>query len=295
MNQQTKASLFGLGAVLCWSTVATAFKLSLRHLSPEQLVLVASLASWLFLIAVLTLQGRVGELFQQSPRAYLASIMFGALNPVLYYFLLFYAYDLLTAQEAQAINYSWAIVMTLLAVPLLGQRMTSADVIAAILCYLGVLVIATRGDLLSFRFQSPSGVVLALASTIVWSLYWIYNRRDTREPILGLCLNFTFAVPILAAYCLFTGQIAVFAWQGWAGGIYVGVIEMGLAFVLWLYAMKTTESTARIANLIFISPFVSLILISSILGEQILWSTIVALLLIISGLFLQQFLKKAEV
>jgi len=190
MVSQKKATCFGLAAVLCWSTVATAFKLSLVHLSPIQLILVASLASWLFLVGVLLVRGQFSELFSQTPTDYLVSFGFGLLNPTLYYLLLFFAYDQLPAQEAQAINYSWAIVMTIMAVPLLGQKLHWFDLVAAGLCYFGVLVIATRGDLVGLEFAHFSGVLYAVLSTLIWSLYWILNQKKQRDPVIGLSLNF---------------------------------------------------------------------------------------------------------
>lgn len=287
---QKHATYYGLAAVLCWSTVATAFKLSLSYLSPLQLILVASSASTFFLMAVLALQGRIAELWSQSVSVYKTSFYLGLLNPSLYYFLLFWAYDLLPAQEAQAINYSWAIVMTFMAVPFLKQRLYWYDYLAAALCYLGVCIIATRGDLTSFEFASLLGVVLAVLSTVVWSAYWIFNQKDQREPILGLCLNFLTALPLIIVTAAWRGELTGLTqvWQGLAGGVYVGVFEMGLAFVLWLAAMKRAESTARLANLIFISPFLSLYLIAVFLGEQILASTLIGLALIIAGLIAQQ-------
>ena len=42
MHNQRKAYLYGLVTVLLWSTVASAFKLSLRHLDVAQLLLYAS-------------------------------------------------------------------------------------------------------------------------------------------------------------------------------------------------------------------------------------------------------------
>ena len=287
MQSQTRAILFGLGAVLCWSTVATAFKLTLQYLTPSQLVLVAAIVSCLFFLLVLTIQGRLAELGQLRWVGFRKSILFGSMNPALYYLVLISAYDLLRAQEAQAINYSWAIVMTLLSVPLLQQAIRRADIIAAVLCYSGVLVIATKGDVLSWQFDSLPGVLLALASTVIWSLYWIFNRQDEREPILGLCLNFMCAIPMIALWCWWQGELQTLPWQGIAGGVYIGLVEMGLAFLLWLNAMKITESTARIANLIFISPFLSLVFIATILHEPILVSTLVALGLIVAGLLIQ--------
>ncbi|GHA03285.1 membrane protein [Arenicella chitinivorans] len=289
---QQRAMFFGLAAVLCWSTVATAFKLSLQHLTPTQLILVASLTSWLFLLGVLAVQGKFRALFRQSSRHYLNALLFGLLNPALYYCLLFTAYARLPAQEAQAINYSWAIVMSFLAVPILGQKLTRADLFAALICYFGVVIIATRGDVLGMQFEDTFGLVCALLSTLVWALYWILNRRQEQDAILGLCLNFSFALPVLGLYAWWSGELlALFnsvAWQGWAGGIYVGMFETGLAFLFWLQAMKLATNTSRIANLIFISPFVSLVLIAVILKEPILISTLVGLGLILTGLVVQQ-------
>ena len=126
---------------------------------------------------------------------------------------------------------------------------------------------------------------------MVWSLYWIFNQRDLREPVLGLCLNFSVAVPLIAVAAFISGDLTTLAsahWRGILGGVYIGVFEMGLAFVLWLKAMKLAENTARLANLIFISPFLSLVFIYWFLGEAILPSTLLGLVLIVLGLGLQQ-------
>ena len=61
-ENQRKAYIFGFAAVCLWSTVATAFKLSLRHLGPEPLVFYAGLTSILVLALILAVQGRLKEL-----------------------------------------------------------------------------------------------------------------------------------------------------------------------------------------------------------------------------------------
>ncbi len=288
MTRQTKAYLFGISAVLCWSTVATAFKLSLAYLSPAQLLLFASLTSSVVLGGILAWQGQLASITRLTRREYTSSLLLGALNPLIYYLILFQAYALLPAQEAQAINYTWALTMTMLAVPLLGHKLRLQDIAAALLCYLGVLVIATHGDVAGLHFSNLTGVGLALFSTLLWALYWILNTRDQRPAVLGLFLNFLFSLPLITLWCLVNGEFASIQWQGIWGAIYVGVFEMGLTFVLWLTAMKYTESTAKISNLIFIAPFLSLIFISVFLGESILTSTLYGLVLIIVGLVVQQ-------
>ena len=49
MTDQKKATRYGLATVAMWSTVASAFKLALAHLTPLQLLLYASLTSRLVL------------------------------------------------------------------------------------------------------------------------------------------------------------------------------------------------------------------------------------------------------
>jgi len=288
MTSQKKAYLYGISAVLCWSTVATAFKLSLEYLTPAQLVFLSSLVSWLFLGVLLCFQGQFSTLLQYNKRDYLLSGLFGMLNPCVYYLLLFQAYNLLPAQEAQSINYSWALTMALLAVPMMGHRLRLQEIVAAIICYFGVLVISSRGDLMSMQFANPQGVVLALLSTLVWALYWILNAKDHRQPVAGLFLNFSFALPLIGLYVWFDDGFSDIGLKALGGAAYVGIFEMGLSFVLWLKAMKLTDRTARISNLIFISPFLSLVFIYLILGEQIRISTVLGLGLILTGLVVQQ-------
>jgi drug/metabolite transporter (DMT)-like permease len=288
LTQQQRAYCFGLLAVLAWSTVATAFKLSLAHLTPAQLLLYASLASFLSLLSILVFQGRLKELWPALCKNWKVSLLFGAINPFFYYLILFKAYSLLPAQEAQAINYTWALTMTLLAVPFLKQTLKRNDILAALLCYGGVLVIGTRGQLLSLKFSDSTGLVLALASTLLWATYWIFNTKDQREPVLGLTLNFAISLPLSLLWCALDGGLVAVGWQGLLGAAYIGAFEMGFTFVLWLLAMKLTQSTAQIANLIFLSPLLSLLLIRFFIGEAILPSTLLGLGLILLGLLLQK-------
>jgi drug/metabolite transporter (DMT)-like permease len=75
------------------------------------------------------------------------------------------------------------------------------------------------------------------------------------------------------------------------GAGYIGVVEMGVSFVLWLKAMKLTDNTAKIANLIFIAPILSLFLIHYLVGEEIFISTLIGLVLVLLGLGIQAFVK----
>ncbi|MBY8138500.1 DMT family transporter [Vibrio fluvialis] len=292
MNEGRALGL-GLSAVLLWSTVATAFKLTLAEFSPIQMLTIASIVSALALLVICALQGKlplVMSTFFANPWYYL---LLGLINPLAYYLILFKAYALLPASQAQAINYSWAITLTLMAAVFLGQKIRKQDWIACALSYFGVVVIATKGDVLGMQFDSPLGVGLALLSTLLWAGYWILNTKNQADPVVGVLLGFVIAIPFAIALSVYEGA----PWQhislqGWAAVTYVGLFEMGITFVLWLSALKNTNNTARISNLIFASPFISLILLSTIIGEEIHPTTLFGLVLIIAGLVVQQVKRK---
>ena len=283
-----RAVKLGLGAVMLWSTVATAFSLSLQYLTALQLVTLATVVSWCFFAIRLSAPERRSALRVTSSKARATGLLVGWLNPGLYYLVLFAAYDRLPAQEAMAINYSWGITLALLAAPLLRQHLSAGALLAACISYSGILVIATRGAPLSLDFAQPLGVGLALLSTVLWSLYWVINTRLSLDPEVNLFLNFSGALPLLLALLWWSNTPFPTLWQGWAGGLYVGLFEMGLAFVLWMGAMKATTSTLRISSLIFLSPPLSLVLIWVITGEPVKAYTLVGLVLILFGLYLQR-------
>ena len=290
MKQSNQAYVYGIGAVCLWSTVATAFKLALAHFTPLQLVLVAVTTSIFALGIILVVQRKLNLIkaqFIQRPYFYLQT---GLINPFLYYLVLFKAYDLLPAQQALSLNYTWAILLPLLSVPILAQKLRKSDMVAAIVAYFGVFVIATNGNLTGFSFESGTGVVLALISTLLWSLYWIINTKDKGDPVVSLLLSFLVGFPFILGTLLFTQTLPSWNLQAFAAGVYVGLFEMGVTFVLWLIALKKADRTASISTMAFMSPVMSIGFIAWILQEEIARSTYVGLGLILMALALQQWL-----
>jgi len=287
-SQQTRAYAFALTAVLFWSTVATAFKLTLRVLAPAQMLLGASLVAALCLLALLAASGRLHLLRRGGVRGLLRSALLGLLNPFLYYLVLFKAYSLLPGQEAQPLNFTWAIALAILSVPLLGQRIRPLGFVAILVIFAGVYIISTRGDLLSGRFTDPLGVSLALGSSVVWALFFIYSLRDERDEVVKLCLSFSWGFVFTLIYVTATGQLSWPTGPALWGTVYIGLFEMGLTFAIWLKALKLSRTTAQVSNLIFLAPFVSLVLLNLVAGERIYPSSIVGLAFIVTGIVMQR-------
>ncbi len=74
--------------------------------------------------------------------------------------------------------------------------------------------------------------------------------------------------------------------------LYIGLFEMGITFVLWLTALELSSTAARVGNLIYISPFLSLIFLRIIIGEEIHFATFLGLLLIVGSILFQEMAAK---
>jgi len=298
LNEQHRGLAYALLTIFFWSTVATAFKLTLNYLDFLPLVFYASLVSMLALAVVCALTGRFTRLVQWNRRDYLRSLFLGALNPVLYYLILFRAYELLPAQEAQVLNFTWPIVLTLLGVLFLGQRLSIAGGAAISISFLGVIIIATRGDLLALQFSSLQGVLLALFSTFIWAGYWVINQRDQRDPLLRLLLNFVAGVAWMAILMTFAGRWELPPVNGLLGATYIGLFEMSLAYFCWFRALRLSANVSLLNNMIFLTPFGSLLVIAWVLKEPIYSSTLVGLSLIMLSILMQKWLgrtRKSEI
>lgn len=291
-TKQKRAYLYALIVVLFWSTIASAFKICL---SPDNLnikilplLFYASVVSTVAFFINVLLSKKLNLLRDFSKEDYLYSALLGFLNPFLYYVVLFEAYYILPAQEAMAINWIWPITLVLLSIPLLYQKINLRNIFPIIIGFFGVFIIAAQGDIWGFRFGKPIGALLALGSTVIWALFWIYNVRDKRDEAVRLFLNFVFGSVFIFVTMLFFTKIEIPNINGILGAVYIGLFEMGVTFLVWLRALKLAETTAHVANLVYLVPFFSLVVIHFVVGEKIVYSTIIGLFFIISGIILQK-------
>jgi len=288
MNRQGSAYIHAAIAVFLWSTVASVFKISLRHLDVPNLLFYSSIASTTVLFILLLFRGKLRLLRVQERRDFMRSAILGFLNPFSYYLILFKAYDLLPAQIAQPLNFTWAVMLVLLSIVILTQRIGIRSILGIAISYFGAFVIATRGDVSGLRFSNPTGVALAVGSAVIWSLFWIYNVKDTRDDVVKMFMNFAAGLIFISGALTATSSWMRPTFEGLTGAVYVGLFEMGVTYVLWLKALKLSRTTAQVSNLIYLAPFLSLILIHYLVGETIYLSTIVGLIFIVSGILFQK-------
>ncbi|MCX6272394.1 MAG: DMT family transporter [Bacteroidetes bacterium] len=284
MTNQRKAYLYGITAILFWSTMGSAFKLTLSYLSFVNLLLFTSLTSLLILSLVITFNKSWRKTLPSTRREWTGSALLGLLNPFGYYFILFKAYELIPAQEAVALNYTWPVVLVLLSIPFLKQKIGIKSILAILVSFTGAFLVVTKGNFSLLSLENPLGSMLALGSSLIWATFWLLNVRDKREETAKLFMNFLFGslYSLVVVFLFYSPKIPNF--KGVAGFLYIGIFEMGITFLLWLKALQYSLTTAKVTKLVYLSPFISLLLINRFVGESIHPYTIAGLGLIIGGI-----------
>lgn len=307
MKENNKSILLAIVAVLSWSTVATAFKKSLENLSPYGMLLIASITSLLIFIVAITVQRKWGQISSLSKRAWGYFALLGLLNPVAYYLVLFESYDLLPAQVAQPVNYFWPILLLILLAIFTKQAIPVKKYIGMFISLGGLILISTGGKQ-SDSMEIPAfGLVLGLMSALLWASYWMVNNKNKNkaDATTACFMSFLFGSIYLALGAPLIGIEGLLAKattdftpdpvNGILSGMYVGAFEMGIPFICFGLAMRKTNNPALINQLCYLSPFLSLFFVSTILGETIVPSTYIGLTLIVLGIvFNEYFVKKKK-
>lgn len=249
---------------------------------------IASITSAVVLLAVILAENKVVLIRKSTGKELLNSAVLGFINPFVYYLILLKAYQLLPAQVAQPLNMIWPIILVFLSVPVLKHKIERKSFIALFISFVGVYIISSQGNPFRLIPSNLTGVFLATGSSVFWAVYFILNMKDKRDEAVKLFLNFLFGSGYLIIAMLLTGKWQVdFGLKGIAASVYVGIFEMGITFLFWLKALQMATTTDKVSNLVYLAPFLSLIFVHFILHEPVYYTTPAGLLLIISGILIQ--------
>jgi drug/metabolite transporter (DMT)-like permease len=288
MDKTRQSFIYAGLAVFFWSTVPTVFKISLGKLDILPMLTIASFSSTLVLLIAILAGKKTALLKSSGKKELLHSALLGLINPFIYYLILLKAYQLLPAQIAQPLNMIWPIILVFLSVPLLRQKIERKSYIALFISFLGVYVISSRGDLLNPGQSSLTGVLLATGSSVFWAFYFILNVKDKRDEAVKLFLSFVFGSFYLVVAMIITGKWASpVGLSGAMASVYIGIFEMGITFLFWLKALQMATTTDKVSNLVYFAPFLSLVFVHFILHEPVYYTTPIGLILIISGVYVQ--------
>ncbi len=257
MKENNKALLFTAVAVASWSTVASAFKIGLRHYTYFELILVSAVTATLIFAIVLTFQKKWHLVKNLSKKEAVSYTLIGLLNPAAYYLILFKSYDLLPAQIAQPINYFWPILLAVLLAVITKERIPKFKFIGMAISFAGVIIISVGTESIAGVALSKQGILFAFLSAFLWATFWIVGRKNKNvDGTVGQFLSFLSGSVFLLIAALFV-PVNLDSLQGLLSSLYVGMFEMGVPFIFFGLALKKTQNPALINQLCYLSPFFS--------------------------------------
>jgi drug/metabolite transporter (DMT)-like permease len=271
-----------LVTVVIWGSTFVASKICLRVMSPIQLVAGRFLIAAPALFLVARLRGASFRLGEHKKALLLAVALFSV-----HYLLQTWALELTTATTT-----SWLVAVSPLTIALLAAvflREKAPSAAGIVLASLGILLLASKGDLRSLGGSSSMGDLGVLASTVTWAVFTIITRNPSRsiDPVI---VTFVMTVPLAASALVL--PLVLDRWTSWRDldlGTSIALVFLGLAGVAlaqWFWQRGVAKIGAAQAGLfLYLEPLATTALAVPFLGEP--FGPVAALggLLVILGVF----------
>ena len=279
---------YALLTVSIWATLATIAKLLLSDIPNLETLAVSSVFAFAFLLIMNIKNGSIKEMGKYSVKDYATMAGHGFLGLFLYSALYYYGLTQLTSQEACILNYLWPIMLVIFSSVILKEKLTVTKAVAMLCSFLGIIILSTGSGNLATA-NTALGMLSCIVAAACYGLFSVLNKKaDYNQNIAMMVIWFVVAVcsavlgPFIEVWKPITGT-------QWLGMIWLGGVIDAIAYLLWALALKSAENTAKIANLAYLTPFLSVIISAIVLKEQIRLRAIIALIFIVGGILFQSF------
>ncbi len=280
-------SYLNLGlCILLWAFIPVASKKILTELNNLQMLFYSTMFSAAALGAVILFQRKSATLLSLTFRDSARLFWLGFLGAFLYYLLLYGAFARTSAAEGFILAYTWPILVSLLAVPLLGEKLTPARLLAIAISFSGVVVIVTRGQMVEFQFENLAGNLLALSGALVFASFSVLGKRANCDLTVAAFIYFCAALPCAAIAVAATGGLPWPSPAVWRWLFFNGILVNGVSYLFWFKALERGD-TFIVSNLLYLTPVIALPLVRLFLNEPVHTSAVLGLVLVIAGILFQ--------
>ncbi len=293
MMKMSRRSLVDLGLLILvnamWGAQFTAYKLVSSDVGP------VTVGAWIFLIAGIVLAPFVVQerrrdgcahknhlqnanidrslISRRNLAGFVAISVFGLVPASAF---MAWGVARSTASNSALINLTIPIITALLAVAMLGEKMTAARWSSLFVSLAGVLILSDFDwrhlTLTSNRFLL--GNILVLLSCTCSSFYNVCSKELLRRfsPVEVLTLGYFLAVlvtiPLLCWIEPFSLQ-TLFRYSSatWVGLLLLGIFVWGLAMVLWMFLLKRLDVSQASVS-VYLLPFMGVLISATFLGEK---------------------------
>ncbi len=287
MDEKRLPYLYLAVPILFWSGVPAVAKLALGELNNFQLLFFNCIVAVISLSLAVLLQNKQNYLLKYTKFDYLKMFGMGFLGIYLYYVLLYGSFALVPSGQANMINYLWPTFVVIFSIPVLGDRFNLKTFLAILVSFAGALIVFTRGDFSSFSNEHSFGYLLAAAGAVCYGLFSVLGKKIQYEKYSSMLVYYAASLILITPTVYFTsGLVIPTKITTFLAILFMGGIASSLGFVFWFKALDTGH-THKVANAIYLVPFLALAWVSLLNNETVPLISILGLVLIASGILIQ--------
>ena len=288
-----KSYIYAGLTVLIWSTLATVVKLVLKDIPNFQALAISSAFAFVFLLILNIINGSIKEMKHYRIKDCLTMAGLGFLGLFMYSALYYYGIAELGSQEACILNYLWPMMIVIFACIILKERFTVKKIIAMLISFAGIVVLTLGSGGVSSG-NRLFGIIACVTAAVCYGLFSVLNKKHSlNQNVTMMWIWFTTALCSLVLSLIFENWQPIAGVQ-WLGIAWLGIVVNAVAYLLWAIALKGASDSAKIANLAYLVPFISIIISWLVLKEQITINAAFALVLIIGGILIQSISLKRD-
>ena len=288
-----KSYIYAGLTVLIWSTLATVVKLVLKDIPNFQALAISSAFAFVFLLILNIINGSIKEMKHYRIKDCLTMAGLGFLGLFMYSALYYYGIAELGSQEACILNYLWPMMIVIFACIILKERITVKKIIAMLMSFAGIVVLTLGSGGVSSG-NRLFGIIACVTAAVCYGLFSVLNKKHSlNQNVTMMWIWFTTALCSLVLSLIFENWQPIAGVQ-WLGIAWLGIVVNAVAYLLWAIALKGASDSAKIANLAYLVPFISIIISWLVLKEQITINAVLALVLIIGGILIQSISLKRD-
>ena len=283
-----KNYLYAFLTVFIWATMAAITKMLLFDIPNLETLGISSIFAFAFLLIVNIKNGSIRKMKMYSAKNYLIMAGLGFLGLFMYSALYYYGISQLTSQDACILNYLWPIMLVVFSCIILKEKFTAIKAGAMICSFVGIIILSGGSSAVSTG-NTTLGIISCIVAAVCYGLFAVLNKKADYDQNITMMVIWLVVAVCSTILGLITETWVPIEGMQWAGIIWLGVFIDAVAYLLWALALRGAENTAKIANLAYLTPFLSLVVSAIVLGEQITIRAIIALVFIVGGILFQSF------
>lgn len=285
VNSKAFGLTYALLCVLLWSLIPVVSRFGQVKLDNFQFLFWSNVLSLIVVSLAALYSKKLRAIKKISREKIIQLVLLGTIGCAFYYLCLYYGYANAKGIEVLIIQYSWPFLTIILSILLLKERFTFISFFSALLGFLGIGIVLTKGNLSNVYFSNILTNSLVFIGAFSFALFSVLSKKIQEEEYTTTVLYFLGGV-LLSTISMLSISSFTFPSTGELIPVIInGAFINGVSYIFWLKSLSLIPASTA-AILVFLTPVISTFLIVLIFKEPFLESYGIGLVMVLAAGFL---------